>query len=295
MNVEADDKTRQIVNITPVSALRGRLIAWFTGMLDRLWFSRSNPARPVRLRWTPELMDKFWDGFSMTRLVELSFSRGGGRALIAAVAHLFPKEGRVLDFGAGDGDLIELMCARGLRAAAYEPSKNRTKTLKERLRSQENFLGAIDPASRESFEVVMLVEVIEHILDEYLDSTLKLLARFTKPGGILIVTTPNNEDLDLNMTYCPTSNTLFHRWQHVRSFTPGSLASLLAGYGFEEIATHQLEFRDELFVPFDEVWGSKSVTPPPYIGDLRANRATYVGSGMGLTYIGRRSLISNGQ
>lgn len=240
-------------------------------------------------------MDKFWDGFSMTRLVELSFSRGGGKALIAAVAHLFPKEGRVLDFGAGDGDLIELMCARGLRVAAYEPSKNRTETLKERLRSQKNFLGAINLTSKESFDVVMLVEVIEHILDEYLDDTLKLLARFTKPGGILIVTTPNNEDLDLGMTYCPVSNTLFHRWQHVRSFTPDSLVSLLAGYGFEAIATHQLEFRNDLFVPFDEVWGSQSATLPPYIQDLRANRATYVGSGMGLTYIGRKSRISNEQ
>lgn len=268
--------------------MRARVIAWFSRLLDRLWFSRNDPAKPVRLHWTPKLMDQFWDGFSKTRLVELSFSRGGGKALISAIAHLLPKNGRILDFGAGDGDLVELMCTRGLRVAAYEPSKNRTQAIKERMRNQGSFFGIVGPKSGESFDVVMLVEVIEHILEEQLDRTLNLLATFTRPDGILIVTTPNNEDLDLNMAYCPVSNTLFHRWQHVRSFTPESLPALLARYGFEKIATHQLEFRDDLYVPYDEMWGDPSTPLPQHIMDLRANRPTYTGSGMGLMYIGRR-------
>lgn len=33
-------------------------------------------------------------------------------------------------------------------------------------------------------------------------------------GGALIITTPNEENLEDNMVYCPVSNTIFHRWQH---------------------------------------------------------------------------------
>ena len=272
------------------AATRARIITWFTRFLDRLWFSPHDPTRPARLQWTPELMEQFWNGIARTRLVELNFSRLGGKALIAAIAHVLPKDGRILDFGAGDGDLIELMCARGLHVAAYEPSEGRNQNLQKRVAGHPNFLGTVNTESSESFDVVMLVEVIEHILEEQLDSTLQLLARFTRLGGTLIVSTPNNEDLDLSMAYCPVSNTLFHRWQHVRSFTAESLASLLTRYGFEEIATHQLEYRDDLFLPYDDIWGSpETAALPPHIAELRANRPTYAGSGMGLVYVGRRS------
>lgn len=287
-----DGKPPQTANgtIVPRADARERAIAWFTKLRDRLWFSSERDTEPVRLQWTPQLVERFWKGFSKTRLVELSFSRLAGKALIAAIAHLLPKDGRILDFGAGDGDLIEHMCARGLRVAAYEPSEGRSQNLRKRVAGHPSFLGAVNAKSSDSFDVVTLVEVIEHILEEQLDSTLRLLAHFTRPGGILIVTTPNNEDLDLGMAYCPVSNTLFHRWQHVRSFTHESLVTLLARYGFEEIVTHQLEYREELYVPYDEIWGTpETATLPPHIAELRANRPTYTGAGIGLVYVGHRA------
>jgi 2-polyprenyl-3-methyl-5-hydroxy-6-metoxy-1,4-benzoquinol methylase len=247
---------------------------------------------PDRLVWTRELTDRFWNGFSKTRLVELSFSRLGGKALIASIAHLLPEDGRILDFGAGDGDLAELMCQRGLHVAVYEPSSERSRHLRDKLTRYPGFLGAVKAWSHEQFDVVLLVEVIEHILDEQLDETLKLLAHFTRSGGILLVTTPNNEDLDLNMAYCPVSNMLFHRWQHVRSFTQESLSALIGEYGFEEVATHQIEFRDDLFVPYDKIWGTPTAKLPPHVVDLRANRARWTGAGSNLLYIGRKSVSS---
>lgn len=271
------------------AAARARIITWFTRFLDRLWFSPHDPTMPARLQWTPELMERFWDGFSKTRLVELSFSRLGGKALIASIAHLLPKDGSILDFGAGDGDLIEFMCQRGLRVAGYEPSEGRSQNLQKKLAGYPSFLGTVKAESSKQFDVVMLVEVIEHILDEQLDDSLTRLARFACPGGTLIVTTPNNEDLDLNMAYCPASNLLFHRWQHMRSFTRQTLAPMLAKYGFQEIATHQLEFRDDLYLPYDEVWGSSAATEvPAHIHELRTNRPVYTGAGNNLVYVGRR-------
>jgi hypothetical protein len=136
----------------------------------------------------------------------------------------------------------------------------------------------------------MMAEVIEHILDEQLDATLRRLADLTRPGGILVVTTPNNEDLELGMVYCPVSNTLFHRWQHVRSFTDISLAALLAQYGFEALVTHHVEFNDALYVPSDSLWGKATddAVLPSHIQELRANRSVRIGGETNLLYVGRR-------
>lgn len=245
---------------------------------------------PLRLHWTPELVSRFWDGFAQTRLVEFSFSKQAGRSLLVAVDHLLPRDGRILDFGAGDGHLIRLMLERGLEVAAYEPSDGRLGNLRASLGDLPGFLGAIGPDSRETFELVIMAEVIEHLLDTQLEGVLRRLAAFVKPHGILVVTTPNNEDLELGMAYCPVSNALFHRWQHVRSFDRGSLSALLDRFGFDEVATHRVGFCDDLFVPSDPLWGDPNAiaAPPDYIRRLRQNEPTTIGSETNLLFIGRR-------
>ncbi len=252
----------------------------------------ANNAPPRRIRWTPALVERFWQGFSQTRLVEHSFSRQGGRSLIIAVDHLLPRSGEVLDYGAGDGDLVQMMCERGLKASAYEPSEKRSETLRKRLEKYPNFLEIIKQETKKCFDVVIAAEVIEHMLDEQIDLSLRRIHSFVRPGGLLIVTAPNNEDLDLGMAYCPISNTLFHRWQHVRSFTDRTLADLLSQYGFVEIASHHVEFNDTLFVPYDLFWGSDADTNnmPSHIVELRANRPVRMGAENNLLYIGRRKI-----
>ena len=134
-----------------------------------------------------------------------------------------------------------------------------------------------------------MAEVIEHILDEQLEATLERIADLTRPGGILVVTTPNNENLELGMAYCPVSNILFHRWQHVRSFTDLSLVGLLSSYGFEEVVTHKVEFSDVLYTPGDPVWGEdKTRDIPSYIHGMRANRPVKIGGEQNLLYIGKK-------
>lgn len=67
-------------------------------------------------------------------------------------------------------------------------------------------------------DCVFAVEIIEHLSDTYLSATLNEIYRILKPGGYLIITTPNNEDLEANKTICPECGCIFHRWQHVRSW-----------------------------------------------------------------------------
>jgi 2-polyprenyl-3-methyl-5-hydroxy-6-metoxy-1,4-benzoquinol methylase len=245
---------------------------------------------PNRLHWTKQLVQRFWDGVAQTRLIELSFSKLGGPALIAAISHLLPPEGRILDFGAGDGHLVKLMCERGLHVAAYEPSGKRSENLRQMVSTYPNFLGVENENSVQSFDVVIMAEVIEHVLDEDLDQTLSLLRSLTKKDGLLILTTPNNEDLDLSMCYCPLSNSLFHRWQHVRSFTRDSLLNLLGRFNFQEVVTHRVDFEDKWFVPYDSFGGATThVTEvPDYMQKIRANRHVALGGGNNLLHVGRR-------
>ena len=85
----------------------------------------------------------------------------------------------------------------------------------------------------------------------------------------------------------PLSNVLFHRWQHVRSFTSKTLAASMAEYEFDEIVSHEVELSERLFVPFDDRWGDRSDSPS-HLVEIRNDRPTLVGGRQNLLYIGRR-------
>lgn len=258
-------------------------------LLTLLWNRRQKEPQP--LVWTPERVQRFWDGVRVTRLTEFNFSRQAGRALVLAIEHLLPPAGRVLDFGAGDGDLMALLLERGYRVAGYEPSSTRKAALRSRFAGVEGFEGVVDHLDEGQFDVVLMVEVIEHVLDGELDAVLQRLAAVTKSGGTLIVTTPNNEDLALGMSYDPLTNIMFHRWQHVRSFTPATLAALLRRWGFTELVTHQIGIDNALFVPYDPRWGGASPEAllPSHMVELRANRPGCFGTQNNLIYVGTRT------
>jgi SAM-dependent methyltransferase len=258
---------------------------------DLLFFwPKRRAAPPQRLRWTPALVDRFWNGFAQTKLVNFAFSKIGGRSLIVAIDHLLPRDGDILDYGAGDGQLIKLLCEKGLRAAAYEPSASRARHLRAALGETPGFLGVEGQNISRRFDVVILAEVIEHILDESLDASLQRIQRAVRPGGLVVVTTPNNEDLELGMCYCPQSNMLFHRWQHVRSFDDQSLPALFRNYGFEEVVTHRIDFADPIFVPLDPLWGNPTAADetPDFLRCIRNNQPIRQGNELSLLYVGRR-------
>ena len=250
-------------------------------------------AKPKDAQWTHETIARFWNGIAQTQLFSFAFSKTGGHAFLVALDHLMPREGRILDFGAGNGDLAKLMCERGLSVACYEPSEELRKPIETNLASMKGFIGCIDANSDETFDLVVLTEVIEHILDEDLDFTLKKLHSFVKPGGTIIVTTPNNENLELGKCLCPMCETLFHRWQHVRSFTAETLQSLFSSYGFEQVVTHRLEFNEQFYLPHDVLWGTAKAGDrvPFYLYEIRNNRPSETGSNNTLVYVGKRPVL----
>ena len=188
-------------------------------------------APPERLAWTPELVSRFWDGVAHTALDAQSFARIAGPLVILAARSHFRPGGRHLDFGAGDGTLTRLMIEAGFPTAAYEPAPERRAVLDRQLAGLAGFLGA-DAEAHAPYDAVLMAEVIEHVLDQDLDAVLSTIHAFLKPGGRLVITTPHDEDLDASMVYCPVSNMLFHRWQHVRSWSGESVTAFLRDRGF---------------------------------------------------------------
>jgi hypothetical protein len=88
----------------------------------------------------------------------------------------------------------------------------------------------------------MVVEVIEHLNDWYLESSLELIKQLLAKQGVVIFTTPNDEDLAKSMILCPSTNEVFHRWQHVRSWNNNSIRASLNEHGYKVIDILETRF-----------------------------------------------------
>jgi ubiquinone/menaquinone biosynthesis C-methylase UbiE len=80
------------------------------------------------------------------------------------------------------------------------------------------------------FDIVCSLEVIEHLSDEDFFKTLNEISRVCKRQ--IIITVPNNENLQDGMLECPKCKIIFHRNYHQRSFNEEFLNNLFLNQGF---------------------------------------------------------------
>lgn len=118
----------------------------------------------------------------------------------------------------------------------------------EKAKGHENFSGAKHVSSlpaelpESHFDVVLLFEVAEHLNDTYLDGTLVEVARLLKKGGVVVISTPNKEDLSKSQKFCPECGAIFHEFQHVRSWCVSNLTDRLRQHGFNLRMAKTLDF-----------------------------------------------------
>lgn len=192
-------------------------------------------AETHQVEWTPEKIGQTWDFFSQGER-ELYFSVHSGAAIAERVdRELGLHDKRVLDFGCGRGDLLAMLYAQGIAAKGLEFSEESARATAERFRGEPLFQGVAAAPSEladGSFDVILLVEVIEHLLDEQIPSTLADVRRLLAAGGSVVVTCPNDERLANETIRCPDCGAVFHRWQHMRALTPESISALFEAHGF---------------------------------------------------------------
>ncbi|HDQ14819.1 MAG TPA: class I SAM-dependent methyltransferase [Sediminispirochaeta sp.] len=138
------------------------------------------------------------------------------------------KEPRILDVGCATGRLLEYMKGRGWREKGVEvcvPSAEyarKRRGLDVLAQSVESLDGA-----EATFSVVHAAHLIEHLNDPR--AFVQRMYRLLKPGGYLILTTPNSDGLQARLFAASWRSAIP---DHMVLFSKKSLAHLLVSAGF---------------------------------------------------------------
>lgn len=129
-----------------------------------------------------ERFDELTNKYERQRRIEIVFDE-----LLARE----PLDGRpVLDVGAGSGSFSQGAANRGARVTSLDISTRLLQQIRKKCSSR--LVGADAcalPFSSNAFDVVISSECIEHTLDPR--AALREIHRVTRPGGLMVVTVPN--------------------------------------------------------------------------------------------------------
>ena len=175
-------------------------------------------------------MQRFWHGGKLRMIDQL-------------IRPHLKADSRLLEIGCGAGNLLLQAAVRGSYPVALDLAMQALTFVRSRLREAQSgseaprdfmciqSVGELLPLDNESFECILLSEVIEHL--EAPQISIKEAARVLSPGGRLLVTTPNYRSLWLLMERVVDLLNMAPKMageQHISRFYPASLRRLL----FEE-------------------------------------------------------------
>jgi SAM-dependent methyltransferase len=114
------------------------------------------------------------------------------------------------------------------------------------------------PFPESSFDVVLFCEILEHLVIDP-PRIFPRLYRLLKPGGLLIITTPNAVRL-VNVAHILAGSNFFDRYhpengiygRHNREFTVEELARLLPEAGFVDVRVHTADRYDYDQIPIEK-------------------------------------------
>ena len=171
------------------------------------------------------------------------------------------RRGRLLDVAAGSGIAAGILQDRGWEVSALDISEELVSQIRDRgIEARVHDLSSRPlPFEDQTFEAVFAGEIIEHLVDT--SGFLEQLRRVLRPGGVLVLTTPNLASIENRLRL------LFGRYPiwveyalsdqgHVRAYTLPTLRSHLRSTGFqvEEIGGNWVplvpqRWTDDLRVP----------------------------------------------
>jgi SAM-dependent methyltransferase len=200
------------------------------------------PATP--LEWTDEQLATFWSYYAEQRQEDY-FTRQFGDRILRLTRRFYGADGLVCDYGCGSGFLLEKL-ARTHRAVGCDFAEANLAQARARLGGRHPNLVAVFRVGQKPPEIqcdaAYVVETVEHVLPRHEEEFFANVSGLLRPGGVVIATTPNAENLAGDTVYCPGCNHEFHRWQHVRSFDAARLRDFFGRRGFSEVETFTTDF-----------------------------------------------------
>lgn len=141
--------------------------------------------------------------------------------------------GSLVDVGCATGAFLAFMATRGWQVQGVEPSATAATIARQRGLFIHNHRLTEAPISAETFDVVTLWDVLEHIPDPL--PTLQAAAQALKPGGVLLVRVPTPAlDARLFGSYWAGLDVPRHEWL----FTWESLRTLCQRAGFTTVTRY---------------------------------------------------------
>ncbi len=198
--------------------------------------------------WTDEVTARFWD-YKVTENHPY-FTEEVGKGIIKLVKSKLNLSGDILDYGCGNGTMIHYLAKEnednsisGLDFSHESVTASMKKNSGlSNVKKIIHFSELNTHFKENSFDVVLLIETIEHLRSDLLNDTLHTIYKLLKPGGHLVVTTPFDEDLKANSIYCPFCNAAHHHMQHVQSFTIDRLSSIFHSHNFKTVDVMNTDF-----------------------------------------------------
>ncbi len=182
-----------------------------------------------------------------------------GRRL--ALIQRYVSGGRLLDVGTGDGRFLATARSAGYEVAGTEVSEAGASYARER--GFDVYLGQITELDlpSESFDLATIWHVLEHVPDP--GAVLRKVHSLLRPGGILVVAVPNEENFFIRRRLGAAKSSPFDPLKfggeiHLTYFRPGTLRSTLRAAAFEvrefgvDDIYHVRDLKMRLKLPFQQ-------------------------------------------
>lgn len=175
-------------------------------------------------------------GFDYTRFAEKfrgseEYVREGQRFYLP----YFQECKSVLDIGSGRGEFLELMRESGIPAHGIDLDGASVDACRQKGLSAEvaDLFEFLNVETGTPFDGIFAGQIIEHLPPEQLPHMIQLCASRLKPGGVLIIETPNPESLAIFATHFYIDPT------HTRPIPPALLEFYYQEFGLGRIETHR--------------------------------------------------------